>query len=106
MIVRKDKTYETNSMFPNTNWYDEEDNYVVDETTEDGRLLAQKIINNAPFMDLVIENGILVDIIPTEKPDPIIIDEEIDYEKVAIAEGFIDIDNRLKEIEKKLEGVK
>ena len=68
MIVRKDKSFETNSMFLNTNWYDNEDNYVVDETTEEGQALANKIREHYPYFDIVIENNQLVDIIPTERP--------------------------------------
>lgn len=67
MIVFKDKSYETCSLYPNSDWYNE-GNYVIDETTINGRVLAQKIIKHAPYMDLVIEDGKLVDIIPTERP--------------------------------------
>jgi len=68
MIVRQDKSYETNSMFPNTNWYKDEDNYVVDETTKEGVALAQRIIKAYPYYDFVVEDGKLVDIIPIERP--------------------------------------
>lgn len=71
MIVRKDKTYETRSDKPNENWYEEEDNYIVDETTEEGRILAQKIIENYPYFDFVFDDkGNIIDIIPTGRPDP------------------------------------
>lgn len=73
MIVRKDKTFETNSQFPNVDWYNEE-NYVVDETTEVGRVLARKIIENYPYFNFVLDSeGKLIDISPTERPvlDPV-----------------------------------
>ena len=69
MIIRHDKSYETNSLFPNINWYKSEDNYIVDETTEEGKLLAQKVIENSPYFEFVLDNnGNLVDVIPTERP--------------------------------------
>ena len=106
MIVRQDKTYETCSLYPNINWYENEDNYVVDETTEEGQILAKKIIEHSPYMELVVENGKLVDIIPLPKPDPPIVDEPVDDEKVAMAEAIIDLNNRISELEQKLEGGK
>lgn len=66
MIVRSDKTYEVNSLFPDLDWYGE-GNYVVDETKAENQELIQKIKDNAPYMDLVIEDGEIVDIIP--RPD-------------------------------------
>lgn len=61
MIVRENKGFETNSMYPITDWYNE-GNYVIDETTEEGKALAEKILQNYPFYDLVVENGQLIDI--------------------------------------------
>lgn len=71
MIVRRDKTYETNSLFLNVNWYEGEDNYVIDETTEGGKILAEKIKAYFPYFEFVLdEEGNLIDVIPTEIPDP------------------------------------
>ena len=71
MIIRQDKHYETNSLFPNSDWY-EEGNYVVDETNPENADLIQKIKENAPYMDLVIEDGEIIDIIPRPdlRPEP------------------------------------
>lgn len=68
MIVRPDKSYEINSNFPNTNWYENEpDNFVVDETTEEGATLAAKIVAAHPFYHFVLdEKGRLIDIDPYE----------------------------------------
>ncbi len=99
MIVRQDKTYETCSMYPNSNWYEGEANYVVDETTEEGQVLAQKIIEHAPYMKLVVEDGQLVDVTPTERPDPSIVNEPIDEEKIAMAEAIIDLESRISALE-------
>lgn len=65
MIARIDGSYEKNSIHLNKNWYkNEPDNFVIDETTEEGKVLANKIIENYPFYDLVIEDSQLVDITP------------------------------------------
>lgn len=61
MIVRSNKGYETNKLFPKTDWYNE-NNYVVDETTEKGKILAQKIKDNYPNYELVVEDGELIDV--------------------------------------------
>ena len=99
MIVRQDKSYETNSMFLNYNWYEDEDNYVIDETTAEGQALAQKIKEHAPYMELVVEGGKLVDIIPKERPDPPMVDEKVDAEKIAMAEAIVDLESRLSRLE-------
>ena len=45
--------------------------YFIDESTKDWKLLAQKIRDNYPYFDFVLdEEGNLVDIIPTERPEP------------------------------------
>lgn len=77
MIVRPNKGYETNNNKPNENWYENEpDNYVVDETTDTGKALADKITLNYPYYELVVENGVLTDVTPynpisatTDKPE-------------------------------------
>ena len=70
MVIYKDKKYETNSMFPNGNFTDIADAFVVDETTEEGKALAQRVITAYPYYDFVIINGKLVDIIELPKPEP------------------------------------
>lgn len=51
MIVRpEDKTYEVNSGFLDSNPY-EENFYVVDQTQEEGKILAEKIEKFFPFYD-------------------------------------------------------
>lgn len=62
MIVYKHcKGYAINSLFPNTN-FTNDDVFIVDETTEEGKLLKEKIVKNHPFYDLVIKNGKLIDV--------------------------------------------
>lgn len=70
MILRNNKRYETNELFLNANWYEGEDNYVIDETKEENQELLKKIKEYSPYIDLVIKDGILVDVIPIERPEP------------------------------------
>ena len=76
MIVKPSGDYEANSLFPNSDWYNQ-GNYIVDETTKEGQLLAEKIKANYPYMELVIEKEQLVDIlplsVPKKEPEPDII---------------------------------
>ena len=67
MIVFEDGRYAQNSKFPDRDWYNE-GNYVVDETKEENQWLIKKIEENAPYMELVVEDGELVDVTPTERP--------------------------------------
>ena len=67
MIIKKDKSVEMNSMFPNGDWY-EEGNYVIDETKEENLELIQKVNKHAPYMELIIENEVVVDVLPLERP--------------------------------------
>jgi hypothetical protein len=74
MIVRPNGSYEQNGLFPSSNWYtNEPDNYIIDESTEQGLALAQKIIANYPNYNLVVDDGKLVDVTlkePGDVPDP------------------------------------
>lgn len=67
MILRNNKTFEINSLFLNTDWYNE-DNYVIDETNPGNQELIDKIKEHAPYMELVITNNKVIDVIPLEKP--------------------------------------
>lgn len=61
MIVKNDKGFITNSEYPNLDWTNG-GNYVVDETTKEGKVLAEKISENYPYYDLVVSNGKLTDV--------------------------------------------
>lgn len=64
MIVFKNKGFQTNSLYLDTDWTDTAD-YVI----EDGTELAEKIINLYPYYDFVLDNqGNLVDVTATERP--------------------------------------
>lgn len=63
MIIKPDKSYETNSLFPSTDWYNE-GNYVIDETTPEGKGLADKVMEYYPHYNLVLsENNEVVDVV-------------------------------------------
>ena len=72
MIVYLDKNFETHSVHKNKNWYnDGREVYVVDETTSEGKALAEKIMQHAPYYDFVLdEGGNLIDITPIDPPEP------------------------------------
>lgn len=64
MIIRANKGFETNTKYPNSDWYNDGNTlYVVDETTPEGKELAGKIQNAYPFYDYVTnDKGELIDI--------------------------------------------
>lgn len=66
MIIYKDnKGYIKRNDKPNENWTDEANVFVV----EDGSELAEKIEQNYPYFEFVLDSeGNLINITPTEKP--------------------------------------
>jgi len=93
MIVKNDKTFETNSLFPNIDWYNEE-NYVIDETKEENQELIRNIKTHAPYMELIVEGGKIIEIVPIERPTA----EPIEVEP-STEEYLLDLDYRLSLIE-------
>lgn len=67
MLVNKNGHLQS-SLHPNKNWTDDDSYYVIDETKEENKELIQKIKEHSPYMELIVEDGELVDIIPTERP--------------------------------------
>ncbi len=62
MIIFEDKGFQTHSLYPNTDWTDNA-NYVVDDNSE----LAKKIIQLYPNYDFVTdEQGNLIDVVQVE----------------------------------------
>lgn len=62
MIIRNNKGFETNSHFPNVDWYDDGRTRFV---LEDGSDIAEKVKQHAPYYDFVEdEAGNLTDITP------------------------------------------
>lgn len=71
MIVRKTtKGYEIIDGLSNINFYPEEDNYVIDETTVEGKILMQKIIQLCPNYDYVLDGNNLIDVTEITPSDP------------------------------------
>ena len=66
MIIFKDTlSVITRSDTPNENWADEENVFVVDDTSE----LGGKILTIMPYFDFVLDGqGNLIDVTPTERP--------------------------------------
>jgi len=115
MIVDKNcKAYSINSKFPNGNFTDNENVYIVDETTQEGKALKEKIIKNYPFFDFVEDTeGNLIDIsiypeieysidktqITTTETatitinDPAIITAIIDGQEYEVTDGMIEYSN-------------
>lgn len=69
MVVHRNKDFEQNSLFPNINYTSDLNAYVVDETTESGKKLTDKITKLFPYYDFVITDGILVDVTEIAKPE-------------------------------------
>lgn len=63
LILLKNGGFQINSLFPNTDWYNE-GNEVIDETREDGRVLAEKITALYPAYTLVRDSeGRIIDVV-------------------------------------------
>lgn len=59
MIINKNsKSYLTRSDKTNENWLGDDNYFVVDDSSP----LAQKIIDNHPYINFITENGFLVDV--------------------------------------------
>lgn len=90
MIVRNDKTYESNSNFPKQKIYDSDSTiiHVIDETTPGGQEIAYKVKQFYPYYDFVTDvNGNLIDITQTPKPLDLIKQQRIaEFKQKAAAE--------------------
>lgn len=68
MIIKKDKSYERNSIHLNIDWYNE-GNYIIDETTDEGKQMAQTYIDNYPFVDFEHDGQYVTKVIVLDKPE-------------------------------------
>jgi|AGTN01.3.fsa_nt_gi hypothetical protein len=98
MIVRPDKSFERSSAFLNNNPYPEQsDNLIIDETTDEGQVLAAKVMATYPYFDLIVKDGKLVDIVTIERPSA-----EKKSNDVGTLKQTIDrLEKRLKKVESK-----
>lgn len=69
MIIKKNKTYEICSLYPNTNWTGDKGNYIIDETSREGKELAQMYIQNHPFVDFEYDGEFVTNVIVLDKPE-------------------------------------
>ena len=72
MIIRKDKTYNKNSLYPNTDWIGDAD-WVLDDNNENDTQIEEKIILMYPNFDFVLnDDGTkIIDVVATEpQPEP------------------------------------
>ncbi|MBU5312206.1 hypothetical protein KQI38_09220 [Tissierella carlieri] len=81
MIIKEDKTYETSSLYHNSNWYEDEENYIIDETTKDGKLMAQIYIENYPFVDFEHDGEFVIKVIVLED-EKLAEEERIEQERL------------------------
>jgi hypothetical protein len=84
MIIKKDRTYEANSMYPNSNWYANESNYVIDETTEKGQKMAKAYIENYPFVDFEHDGEFVTKVIVLDKPE---IPPEVEGKRIELVQN-------------------
>lgn len=89
MIIRQNKGIEQNSLYPDSNWYDNEPENIV---IKDGSELAEKIKQYAPYFEL---NEDMTDITPTEKPP----EPGPKPPEPSVEDYLLDLDYRLSKIE-------
>ena len=79
MIVNKDKSYNKNSLYPNTDWIGNAD-FILNDKDEKDAEIEKKIISMYPNFDFVLnDDGTkIIDVIATE---PVVTAEEIEAHK-------------------------
>ena len=65
MLISETEFLQT-SLYPNTNWLDDDEYFLIDETTEVGKQLAEIVIENFPYIELIIENNKVADVSVTD----------------------------------------
>jgi len=61
VAIIRENSLETNSLFPNSDWYNE-GNEVIDETTPEGKALVEKLLVLSPFFKLIRDSeGNIID---------------------------------------------
>lgn len=83
MIVNKDKSYNKNSLYPNTDWIGNAD-FILDDNDENDSKIEAKIIEFYPNFELVLNNdgSKIVDVVATSEP----IDKVISQKKTELSE--------------------
>lgn len=86
MIIRKDKSFNKNSLYPNADWIGDAD-WVLDDNDEKDAEIEEKIISMYPNFELVIsdDGSKIIDVVATE---PIVTEEQInEYKNKRIIES-------------------
>lgn len=95
MIIKKNKSYSFNSANTSGDFSDSNALFVIDEKLDENKSLIQKIVVNAPYYDFVLdEEGKLIDIIPTERPEP-----EPVIPEPSLEDYLLDLDFRMSMLE-------
>lgn len=78
MIIRKNKTFNKMSLYPNTDWIGDAD-WVLDDNDPKDIEIEEKIVSMYPNFDFILDdNGDISNIVPSE---PIITEEQINARK-------------------------
>ena len=82
MIVNKDKSYNKNSLYPNTDWIGNAD-FILDDNDENDSKIEAKIIEFYPNFELVLndDGSKIVDVVATSEP----IDKVISQKKTELS---------------------
>lgn len=84
MIINKEsKNYETNNLFPKTDWYNA-GNFIIDETTEEGQQMAQMVIDNYPLIDFEHDGEFVTKVILLDKPER---PEEVEGKEIQLVQN-------------------
>lgn len=69
MLVNKNGGYLKSTIYSNRKWVSDEGYYIIDETTEEGRQMAQTYIKNWPFVDFEHDGEFVTKVIVLDKPE-------------------------------------
>ncbi len=108
MLIHKDGHYLVYSKYPNSNWLDDPDYFILDETTEEGIKMKSDYEENYPFVSFETEGDYVTVIHVLEKPEmPIPVEgKEIVLKKLESGEWvyvYVDLPpDRFTKLEKKV----
>lgn len=81
MIIKQDGTFIRSSVYPNINWIEDEDNYIIDETTDEGQLMGQVYTENYPFVKIEHDGEFVTKVIVLEE-ERVADEERLEQERV------------------------
>lgn len=114
MIINKNNDFKTCSKYPDTDW-ENKNNYIIDETTEKGKELFEKVLELYPCFKVVSDsnNNVLDIVLDKEKQNEISKEKEkenkikcneVCFEKFKIETDFyiMLLENKVSSLENKL----